>query len=363
MRRFRIALTGDFLDERGELAYGPLGLPLLDARPEVSYRFLLDQSPRPSDPEYWRRFYSLQMMHEQVEDVDGLIVLRPGVSRSMFARGARDLVVIGRSGAGYDKIDVEACTENDVAVFNAPHALTHSTASSALLFMLALAKKLRAQEGITREGRWDRQSAVMGDEITGRTLGIIGLGRSGLELVRLVAPFGMRVIAYSPSADAALAAERGVTLTSLDEVMRASDFVSVHARLTDANHHMICVEHLKLMKPTAFFINIARGELVDQDALTGLLRERAIAGAALDVFEREPLPADDPLIGLDNVILTPHWSCSTSDVWRATGHTMAEGMLRAACGELPPNLINREVIDRPGFRGKLARFEENRSAG
>src|SRR4051812_41012718 len=184
VKRFRIALSGDFLNERGELAYGPLGLPRLDERPEVSYRFLLDQAPRPADPDYWQRFYSLQMTPEQIEDVDGLIVLRPGVSRSMFARGARDLVAIGRSGAGYDKIDVEACTENDVALFNAPEPLTHSTASSALLFMLALAKKLRAQESITRAGRWDRQADVLGDEIAGRTLGIIGLGRSGLELVR-----------------------------------------------------------------------------------------------------------------------------------------------------------------------------------
>ena len=130
-----------------------------------------------------------------------MVVLRPWVKRSTFANGREDLVVIGRSGAGYDKIDLAACTEHGVAVFNAPMALNHSTASSALLFMLALAKRLPDQEQVVREGRWDRQAAVMGGEIQGRTLGIIGLGHSGRELVRLVAPFDMRILAFSPHAD------------------------------------------------------------------------------------------------------------------------------------------------------------------
>jgi phosphoglycerate dehydrogenase-like enzyme len=113
------------------------------------------------------------------------------------------------------------------------------------------------------------------------------------------------------------------------------------------------------MKPTAYFINVGRGELVDQRALAAALSDRRLAGAGLDVFEVEPLPLDDPLIGLDNVILTPHWSASTSDVWKATGRAMAEGMLRAARGEVPENIVNPDVLDRPGFRRKLSRFTAN----
>jgi phosphoglycerate dehydrogenase-like enzyme len=113
---------------------------------------------------------------------------------------------------------------------------------------------------------------------------------------------------------------------------------------------------------SAYFVNVARGELVDQAALVAALRERRIAGAALDVYAVEPLPAADPLLALDNVLLTPHWSASTTDVWRATGRAMAEGMLRAACGQVPDHVVNREVLDRPGFRKKLARFAENRAA-
>jgi phosphoglycerate dehydrogenase-like enzyme len=224
--------------------------------------------------------------------------------------------------------------------------------------MLALAKRLFEQDKVTRAGRWDLQADVLGDEILGRTLGIVGLGHSGRELVRLVAPFSMKLLSYSPHADPAEAARLGVDLVSLDELFRRSDFVSVHARPRPENHRMIGREQFALMKPTAFFINIARGELVDERALVEVLTARKIAGAALDVFEQEPLPKTDPLIALDNVILTPHWSASTRDVWRATGEAMIDGMLRASRGEVPADVVNREVLDRPGFRAKLARFDQ-----
>jgi phosphoglycerate dehydrogenase-like enzyme len=361
VRPFRIAFTGDFLDAEGRSAYGDIGISLLDTAPHVRYRFLTDQAPTGNDPEYYKRFYSLEVTAGHIADIDGLVVLRPWVKRHVFATGARNLVVIGRSGAGYDKIDIDACTENDVALFNAPMALNHATASTALLFMLALAKRLPQQDRLARLGRWDLQTAEHGHEIEGRTLGIVGLGHSGRELVRLVTPFRMRIFAYSPHADPTQAAALGVQLKSLDEVFREADFVSVHSHLTPQKHRMILAEHLRLMKPTAYFVNVARGELVDQEALVKVLHEKRIAGAALDVFEYEPLPADDPLTKLDNVIITPHWNCSTTDVWRATGQAMAEGMLRASRGEMPENVVNREVLERRGFREKLARFEENRT--
>jgi phosphoglycerate dehydrogenase-like enzyme len=361
VRIFRIAMTGDFLDESGAIAYGDAGLSLLEGHPEVRWHFLTDLAPRREDSGYWSRQYSLEVAPEHIRDVDGLVVVRPWVKRSTFAEGAAHLVVIGRSGAGYDKIDLTACTEHGVAVFNAPMALNHSTASSALLFMLALAKRLPDQERVVRQGRWDLQRSVLGDEIQGRTLGIVGLGHSGRELVRLVAPFAMRIIAFSPHADRAVARELGVELTSLVEVLRQSDFISLHCRLTDATRDLIGAEQLALLKPSAYFINVGRGELVDQTALAVALRERRIAGAGLDVFQVEPLPLDDPLLDLDNVILTPHWSASTSDVWRATGRAMAEGMLRAARGLLPENIVNAEVLDSSAFREKLARFTENES--
>jgi phosphoglycerate dehydrogenase-like enzyme len=359
MRTFRLALTGDFLDESGALAYGESGLDRLGSIPFIQHQLLDDLAPRPGDRTYWERLYALEVRPEHIRDVAGLIVLRPAVKRSAFAEGAGGLVVIGRSGAGYDKIDLDACTGHGVAVFNAPRALDHATASSALMFLLALAKRLKDQERVLREGRWERQVTVMGSEIRGRTLGIIGLGHSGRELARLVEPFGIRRLAYSPHADPAAAAALGVRLTTLDELLAEADFVSLHCRLTSATRRLIGSAELGRMRPTAYLINVARGEVVDQAALVAALRERRIAGAALDVFEIEPLPADDPLIGLENVILTPHWSASTADVWAATGAAMASGMLRAATGRIPADVVNPEVLGRPAFQEKLARFAEN----
>lgn len=356
MRVFRVALTGDFLNESGEPAYGDCGLPLLDASLHIRYHFLRDQAPRADDAEYWQNLYSMKVCSEHLVGVNGLIVLRPYVTREAFAHGADELVVIGRSGAGYDKIDLAACTEHDVLVFNAPVGLHHATASSALLFMLALAKRLPEHQRVARSGDWRVQPDILGGELQGRTLGIVGLGNSGRELIRLVAPFGMRILAHSSHVEQAEAAALGAELVSLERLFREADFVSLHARLTDETQRMIGAEQLAWMKPTAYFINVARGELVDQQALVDVLTKRRIAGAALDVFETEPLPADDPLTRLDNVILTPHWNASTTDVWRATARAMAEGMLRASRGEVPDHVVNREVLDRPGFWVKLNRF-------
>src|SRR3954451_7035046 len=188
MPTFHVALTGDFLGADGRVAIGDAGTALLASRPNVRHRFLTDHAPRPGDADYWKRFYSLEVTPDQLAGVNGLIVLRPHVRRDALAAAADELVVIGRSGAGYDKIDVAACTEHGVALFNVPDALNHSTASAALLLMLALAKRLFHQERVARTGRWEQQAQVLGDELQGRTLGIVGLGHSGRELCRLVAP-------------------------------------------------------------------------------------------------------------------------------------------------------------------------------
>jgi phosphoglycerate dehydrogenase-like enzyme len=360
MRTFRVAFTGDYLDAAGKVAYGDIGLGLLGAVGYIEHSFLLDQKPAPQEVNYWDRLYSMEVQPEHIAGVNALVIFRPGVKGGAFAAGARDLVVIGRAGTGYDKIDVEACTANDVALFITPDTLTHSTASAALVFILALAKRLPEQERLARTGRWDRQSELLGDDLPGLTLGIVGLGRSGRELARLVAPFQMRVIAFSPRADPSAAKALRVTLVpTLAELLREAEFVSLHCRLDERTRGMIGEKELRLMKPTAYFINVARGELVDQAALVRCLRERRIAGAGLDVFEEEPLPAGDPLMSLDNVILTPHWLPSTRQAARATMNAVVRGILRAARGEVPENVVNCAVLERPGFRTKLAGFATN----
>ena len=141
--------------------------------------------------------------------------------------------------------------------------------------------------------------------------------------------------------------------------MATADFVSLHCRLTADNHRLIGRRELELMKPTAFFVNVARGELVDQQALIDILSQWRIAGAALDVYEHEPVPAGDPLLALDNVIVTPHWSASTTDAFAATSRAMSEGMRCAARGQVPENVVNCDVLEHRDFQAKLARFAEN----
>jgi phosphoglycerate dehydrogenase-like enzyme len=354
---FKVFYTGDYLNEQGQLTMPDIQLCLYDNQPFLQYDFLRDQSPKPGERDYWDRLYSLEIQSHHVAQANGIVIFRPWVKASAFAAGAANLVVIGRAGAGYDKIDLEACTANDVAVFNCPDTLTHSTASAAFLFILALSKRLPEHERLVRSARWDLQPQVIGDDLPEKTLGIIGLGATGRELARLMGPWQMRMIAYSPRANAQQASALGVTLVpTLDEVFRESDFVSLHNRLEPRTRGMIGERQLRLMKPTAYFINVARGELVEQEVLVRALRERWFAGAGLDVFEHEPLPQDDPLVGLDNVILTPHWLPSTRRCGRLTMSEIAQGMLRSAHGLLPSNILNRAVIGRPGFQTKLARF-------
>jgi phosphoglycerate dehydrogenase-like enzyme len=362
MPSFTVNYTGDYLDERGRLAVPDIALDLYEDRPFIKQGYLTDQSPQPGDTGYWDRLYSLEITPAHVARSEAIVIFRPWVKASAFADGAERLTVIGRAGAGIDKIDLAACTESDVAVFNAPDTLTHATASSAFLLILALAKRLREQESLVRRGRWDLQPQTMGVDLPGKVLGIVGLGASGLELARLAQPWGMEVIAFSPRADRQDAAALGVRLVpKLAELLERSDFVSLHNRLDASTRGMIGAADFRRMKRSAYFVNVARGEIVRETELVEALREGTIAGAGLDVFEHEPIAPDHPLTQFDNVILTPHWLPSTRDAARLTMMSVATGIIRAAQGQVPDNVVNREVLERAGFQQKLARFAANRN--
>ena len=299
------------------------------------------------------------MEPHHVAAADGIVVVRPYVRRSAFVQGADRLVVIGRAGVGTDKIDLAACTDNNVAVFNAPDSLTHSTASAAMVLLLALAKRLPAQERMARSGDWRDQGKLIGNDLVGQTLGIVGLGRISWELIRLLAPFGMRVLAYSRHCAKEAAQAKNVELVDLDTLLREADYVSLHCDLSPSTRGFFGAREFNLMKRTAYFINTGRGELVKQEEIVQVLRERKIAGAGLDVYAHEPLAASDPLTTLDNVILTPHWLPTTYRVVRLVSVAMAEGILRAARGQVPDNVVNPEVLKKAGFQAKLERFLVN----
>lgn len=269
--------------------------------------------------------------------------------------GAERLTLLARLGVGYDRVDVEACTENGVLLTIAPEGVRRPMASSALAFILALAHGLSLRDRLTRGGRWDEARERMGIGLAGRTLGVIGLGNIGAELLRLAAPFGMRRLAADPYVTLERAREQGAELVSLEELLRDSDFVCVMCPLNPETHHLIDAERLGLMKPSAYLVNVARGPIVDQRALAVALEGGLIAGAALDVFEEEPIDPADPILGMENVIVTPH-AVGLTDEWAlVTGRSACTAALEVAAARVPRDVVNPEVIGSPKLRQKLER--------
>lgn len=285
---------------------------------------------------------SPQQLMERIGDYEAVIVRgRTKVSAEVIARGAR-LKVIARAGVGVDNIDVVAATKRGIPVVNAPAASTISVAELTLAHMLSLARRIPEADRSMRAGRWEKK-AFEGSELYGKTLGLVGSGRIGAEVAARAKAFGMRVIAFDPYLPPRVADERGIALTTLEAVLLDADFVSVHAALTDETRHMLGARQLALMKKSAFLVNCARGEIVDEAALAAALRNREIAGAAIDVFEREP-PTASPILTEEHTSLTPHLGASTREAQTRVGETAAADVLRVLAGQRPEFVVNPEVL-------------------
>src|SRR6185369_11048957 len=235
---------------------------------------------------------------------DALCVLNPKVPEAVVAGPDQRVRIIARMGVGYDSVDVKACTASGVILTNTPDGVRRPVATSILALILALSHKLMTKDRITREGRWAETTNYMGVGLTGKAVGSIGVGNIGGELFRLLAPLDMVHLAYDPYAKPDDAAKLRVRLTDKETVFREADFVCVNTPLTPETRGFIGAREFSLMKPTAYFINTARGPIVDEQALYAALSEKRIAGAALDVFEVEPVSRDNPLLELESVIVT-----------------------------------------------------------
>jgi D-3-phosphoglycerate dehydrogenase len=335
---FRVGVTRDFLDSEGRLSLGDIGLGLLDDAPAVEWRFLAEDVP--------------ELGAEQVRGVDGLLVLAPRVTAASLA-GADRLAIVARFGVGYDSVDVDACTRSGVLLTITPDGVRRPVATSLITLVLALAQKVLIKDRLTRAGRWGERVAHMGLGLTGRTLGLVGLGSIGREAARLARVFDLRILAYDPYVPAADAAALNVELVELPVLLRTADFVGITCALTAETRHLIDAERLSLMKPTAYLVNVARGPIVDQAALTAALRERRIQGAAIDVFEQEPVDPADPILGLDNVIVTPHSICWTDECFLGNGQAAIGSILDVAAGRTPRHVVNRAVLDHPRVKARL----------
>lgn len=252
------------------------------------------------------------------------------ITRESLAHADR-LKAIGRAGVGVDTIDVDAATERGIPVLTAPEGNTISAAELTMALLLALARKVPGADRSMKAGEWDKKSFT-GTELHGKTLGLIGAGRIGGEVARRSRGFGMRVLVYDPFLNAERARSLDVETATFDEVIERADVVSAHVPLTEATRNLIGAPQIARMKKGVLILNVARGGVVDEAALLDALQSRHVAGAALDVFEQEPLPADHPFRTLPNVVLTPHLGASTSEAQHSVAIEIAEAV-RAALAE------------------------------
>jgi phosphoglycerate dehydrogenase-like enzyme len=341
--KFRVALSGDFRKADGSPTFPDFDVsPLMNA-PGVEIAYLELSNPiRP----------------DQIADFDALILLAPRFARESIHPNGR-LAVVARFGVGYDNVDVPACTEAGIALCITPDGVRRPVAVSIIALMLALTGKLLIKDKLTRSGpeAFNKRVDHMGVGLVGRTLASIGIGNIGAEMFRMARPFEMKFIAHDPFADKTVAAELGIELVSMEDAFRRADVLCINCPLMPETKHLVNAERLALMKPTAFLINTARGPIVDQKALTKVLSDRRIAGAGLDVLESEPPAPDDPILGLDNTILTPHALCWTDQCFAGNGAADVNAVLDIQHGRTPSGVVNRTVLQDTRFK---ARLEANR---
>ncbi len=343
MDRFRVALSGDFRKADGSPTY-----PSFDLSP------LMDD---PRIETVWVDPVDGVIPAEGLAGCHALILLIPKFTKDSIPPDGQ-LATVARFGVGYDNVDLKACSEHGIAAVITPDGVRRPVAVSVITYILALSQRLMMKDRLCRMGPegWAKRADHMGEGLIGKTLGQLGMGNIGAEVFRLAAPFGMKFIAHDPYADKALAAKLGVELVSSEDLFRRSDYLSVSIPLSEETRHYVNAARLAAMKPTAFLINTARGPVVDQRALYDALTAGTIAGAALDVFEVEPCPADEPILKLDNVIVTPHSLCWTDECFAGNGAADIAAVKDIMKGQAPRGIVNRDILENENWKAKLAAF-------
>jgi len=281
----------------------------------------------------------------EIVDYDGMIVRsRTKVTSDIIEKGASgNLKVIGRAGIGVDNIDVETASKHGIYVVNSPTGSTASVAELAIAHMLSLSRHLVKADTTMKNGEWAKKQ-LKGFELYNKTLGLVGSGNIAQHVAKIAKGFGMNILVYSPHCTDEKAERMGGKKANLEELLKNSDYVSLHIPHTQETHHLINKERLLLMKNTAYLINCARGGVVDEKALYEVLSEKRIAGAAIDVFEEEPPSPDNPLLKLDNVVLSPHIGAATKEGQIRAGVICAEQVIKVLNGEEPDYWVNKEKM-------------------
>ena len=342
--KFIAAFTADFYEATGAPKYRDIGLSVLAGHPHIEHRVFTE--------------HRKEIGADQIGDAQGVIVLTPAVSAESVAQ-AEKLLVMARFGVGYDSVDIEACSAADVLVTITAGAVDRPVAEATIGWMIALSHNLLIKDKLLRAGRWDERSKHMGCELRDRTFGAIGLGGIARKTIELLRGFGMKQpLAFDPFLDEATAAIFGARLVSLDELLRQADFVSIHCPLTKRTQNLIGGRELSLMKPDAYLINTARGGIVDEDALYDALKNRRIAGAALDCFANEPVIAPHRFGELDNVLLAPHSIAWTDELFRDIGRAACQVIVDLSLGQEPRGVLNPELLGRASFKTKWRQIRQ-----
>lgn len=307
-----------------------------------------------------------EALPEAVKGASAIVVRsRSTIPREVIESALPTLKVIGRAGVGVDNIDREAASDYGVIVMNTPGGNTISAAEQTMTLMLALSRNTPAADKSMHEGLWNKK-ALTGTQVHGKVLGILGLGRIGQEVALRAHAFGMKLLGFDPYVSDEVLSHLQVQRASVEEICREADYITCHSPLTDETRGMIGKEQFEMMKPTARVINCARGGIVDEDALVGALKQKKIAGAALDVFATEPLPEDSPLRGFDNIVLAPHLGAATTEAQENVAIELAEQIVEMLAGGEIRNAVNAPSIDpavleemRPHLRlaEQLGRFQ------
>src|SRR5579863_4349210 len=278
----------------------------------------------------------------EIRDADALIVRSATKVTSELIKSAPQLRAIGRAGVGVDNVDLDAATQRGIVVMNTPGGNATSVAEHTMALILGLARRIPQADSLLKLGKWEKKT-LQGIEVRGKTLGLIGLGKIGMEVARLAEAFEMNVVAFDPYVSSLVAREQNVKLITLDELLKASDFVSLHSSLTAETAHLINAKTLTGAKPGIRIINCARGELINEKDLLAALESGQVAGAGLDVFEVEP-PANPGIASHPNVIATPHIAGSTEEAQEIVGIRIAEQVRDYLLQGVARNAVNMPSV-------------------
>jgi D-3-phosphoglycerate dehydrogenase len=335
--KFRVGVSQEVVTADGGTIFGEDAMKILDD-PAIEWEILADRVPALT-PEHAARY-------------DAFCLMTAKVTRDTLSGADRRLKLVARFGVGYDSVDVAACNEFGVMLTITPDGVRRPVAASVMAYVLALAHRMFLKDRLVREGRWAEKGNYLGMGLMGRTLGVIGVGNIGAEIFRLAQPFNMRLLGCDPNVSDSAMQALGASKVDMVTLLKESDFISVNCLLDDKTRGLIGAREFELMKPGAYFINTSRGPVVQEKALIDTMQNKRIAGAAIDVFEQEPLSTDNRLLKMDNVILAPHAICHTDECMRILGERAFQAAVDLCHGRKPGHLVNPEVLKHRDWAGK-----------